>query len=206
MSPILAAVLLLLLPAGLEGILRRWPRLFARLDRVAALVIVLLLVVEVVPSALAVSGWGGALALLGGLAVPSALERVGTPAGAVRGGAMLLAQLVLLAHAAFDGLALSAGGDGLVLPVLLHQVPVGLGMWVAWRGRYGLPGAALAMLGVAGATVLGWGLGNAWVVGVPPATVGVLQSLVAGSLAHVAGHGVLRRLPVFPVVRSPTPR
>lgn len=206
MSPILAAVLLLLLPVGLEGILARWPRLFARLDRVAALAIVLLLVVEVVPSALAVSGWAGALALLGGLAVPSVLERVGTPAGAVRGGAMLLAQLVLLVHAAFDGLALAAGGDGLVLPVLLHQVPVGLAMWIAWRGRFGVPGAALAMLGVAGATVLGWGVGSAWVAGIPPASLGVVQCLVAGSLAHVAGHGVLRRVPVVPAVRSPAPR
>lgn len=205
MPPILAAVALLVLPIGLEGVLRRWPRLFARLDRLAAVGIVLLLVVEVLPGALAAAGLVGWVALAGGLVAPAVLERIGTPAGAVRGGAMLLAQGLLLVHAAFDGLALAAGGEdgSLVLPVLLHQVPVGLALWIAWRGRMGILGASVALLGVVGATVVGWAAGERWVVGVPPATLAWIQCVVSGSLVHMVGHGGWGRLPA-PGLARPT--
>ncbi|HYO59518.1 permease [Archangium sp.] len=117
-----------------------------------------MVLVHILPHSLSMAGMGavGAGAVGLGLAL-----WLGRRLPAVAG--PLLAVAGLAAHAALEGRALSLHGTGggalALLAVVLHRLPLGLGLWWLVRPVVGTPGAtgllgAVALFGAAG---LGWG-------------------------------------------------
>ncbi|ATB38487.1 hypothetical protein CYFUS_003922 [Cystobacter fuscus] len=140
-----------------------------------------LVLVHILPHGVSLAGPEalGAAAVGGGLALAS---RRRMPASA--GGVLAVAGLV--AHAALEGRALSLlgpQGDALtVLAVVLHRLPLALGLWWLVRPRTGALGASVLLAGVmlVGAVSLGWGGG----VQAPGAlrAAALFQSFTAGAL------------------------
>ncbi|OJH38946.1 permease [Cystobacter ferrugineus] len=140
-----------------------------------------LVLVHILPHSVSLAGPEalGAAVVGGGLALAS---RRRLPASA--GGVLAVAGLV--AHAALEGRALSLLGpesDALtVLAVVLHRLPLALGLWWLVRPRTGALGASALLAGMmlVGAVSLGWGGG----VQAPGAlrAVALFQAFTAGAL------------------------
>ncbi|RMH00868.1 MAG: hypothetical protein D6702_12995 [Planctomycetota bacterium] len=156
-----------------------------------------LLLVHVMPDAFALAGWGAGLAFLGGLLVPLGLHR----ALEGRGGAGLLAELGLAIaalglHAFLDGAALvehdQAAGFStrmLAAAVILHRLPVGVGVWWLVRPRWGRPAAAAVLALLAAATAGGSLFSDSALAGASSGLLAGFQAFVAGALLHVVvGH------------------
>ncbi len=191
---LVAAILLLLLPALIEGRLRRWPAFAALLDGVMLSAIAGLFGLFILPHALEAAGGVGVVALMVGLLAPLLAEKLGVREPTVDGASAIAGQLALLLHAALDGVSLAAASHGapaLGFSVLLHQVPVGLGVYSFQRGRFGLVSAVVALVGMALATALGFWAGEGWTGGLDPVALGALQALGAGAILHMFGHGPL---------------
>ena len=144
---------------------------------------------DVLPHALSEAGMWAVPFVLLGLMGPSLAERgLHRAAEQVHALALLLGMGGLVLHATLDGVAL-AGGDArpqLATAVLLHRLPEGLTIWWLLRPTYGRVIAGLALALVAGATILGMSAGPS---NVPEgAALGLIESLVAGSLLHVVMH------------------
>lgn len=138
------------------------------------------------PDALAHAGWGAAVAAVLGFFGPSWIERgVQRAAHKAHTGALVLALAGLALHSAFDGAAI-ARSPLLGLAVALHNVPVGLVLWLLltpYRGPVRI--AVLASMGAA--TVGGFVAAGALVHGQLP-LIGLFEGLVSGSLLHVLVH------------------
>ncbi|WNG16547.1 permease [Cystobacter fuscus] len=140
-----------------------------------------LVLVHILPHSMSLGGPEalGAAVVGGGLALAS---RRWLPASA--GGVIAVAGLV--AHAALEGRALSLLGpesDALtLLTVVLHRLPLALGLWWLVRPRTGALGASALLAGVmlVGAVSLGWGGG----VQAPGAirAAALFQAFTAGAL------------------------
>ncbi len=144
---------------------------------------------DVLPHALGEAGmWAVPLVLLG-LIGPSLAERgLHRAAEQVHALALFLGMAGLVLHATLDGVAL-AGGDArpqLATAVLLHRLPEGLTIWWLLRPTYGRMIAGLALALVAAATILGMWAGPSTVP--DGVALGLIESLVAGSLLHVVMH------------------
>lgn len=188
-----AAVVLLLLPIGLEGLVLRRARLSAFVDGLALTAVLGLLGLHIVPEALEAAGAAGVIALGAGFLLPWAGERLGAPAGAVRGLAAMVGLAVLLLHAAIDGVTLAAAASRpeLGVAVVIHQLPVGLAVWVAHRARSGPRAAVAGLVAMAAVTVGAWAVGERLLAGVDGRGLALVQCLAAGSLFHVAAHSGL---------------
>ncbi len=148
-----------------------------------------IVVADVLPHALDEAGmWAVPLVLLG-LIGPSLAERgLHRAAEQVHALALFLGMAGLVLHATLDGVAL-AGGDArpqLATAVLLHRLPEGLTIWWLLRPTYGRVIAGLALGLVAAATILGMSAGPSTVP--DGVALGLIESLVAGSLLHVVMH------------------
>ncbi len=144
---------------------------------------------DVLPHALGEAGiWAVPLVLLG-LLGPSLAERwLHRAAERVHAVALLLGMAGLVLHATLDGVALASGDarPQLATAVLLHRLPEGLTIWWLLRPTYGRRIAGLALALVAAATILGMWAGPSTVP--DGAAIGLIESLVAGSLLHVVMH------------------
>ena len=171
-----------------------------------------LVLFHLVPQGLAVGGFYAGVAGLFGLALPTVLERFASSHKDKYGrrSMLLFALSGLLLHALLDGAALGLSSDlfhheelattnhdhgehhhdgvhgsSLFLGVLLHRLPVALGVfWMGsnWRGpRTGW----LAIIILAIATSLGFGLAGDVLHTLDSAGVAVFQTFVAASLLHV---------------------
>ncbi len=144
---------------------------------------------DVLPHALDEAGmWAVPLVLLG-LIGPGLAERgLHRAAEQVHALALFLGMAGLVLHATLDGVALS-GGDArpqLATAVLLHRLPEGLTIWWLLRPTYGRVVAGIALALVAAATILGMWAGPTTVP--DGMALGLIESLVAGSLLHVVMH------------------
>ncbi len=169
----------------------------AGLDGFVRVAVAGLLLVHVMPEAFEVSGWAAAAAFLAGLLVPLGLHRAmrGT------GGTGLLAELGLAVtafalHAFLDGAALvehdeHAGFSSRMLAaaVVLHRLPVGIGVWWLVRPRFGRT-AAFSVLGIlAAATAAGSLFHESALAGAGSTGLAAFQAFMAGALLHVVvGH------------------
>lgn len=170
------------------------PAALELLDSFTVLTVGGLVLLQVVPGALAVGGWPAGLAAALGIASPVlAEELLQRAAEKVHRLFLVVALLGIGLHALLDGLAL-AGPHGdehtslLALGVVIHSVPVGL--TVSWLllpsyGRLAVIGTILFMVT---ATVAGFRAAPYLAVLERGAWLAVLQSFVAGSLVHVLLH------------------
>ncbi len=172
---------------------RRRRLLFRALDWFVLISITLLLVVEVLPDALA----RGGLLVLGaftiGLLLPQVLE--GLFRHAARTMHLLALSLALLGialHTLVDGAmlsgehvhALGSGENGLAVAIVLHRVPVALAVWWLLFPALGLRWALPALLLMAAATLTGFFAGHSVAAIHHLVATAWLQALTAGMILH----------------------
>ncbi|WP_428268671.1 permease [Haliangium sp.] len=157
-----------------------------------------LVVVHIVPHSAAVAGPFVLVVALLGFLGPGWIERhLRRAAQTAHFATLALACFGLMVHAFFDGVALGAAsaahghdheGSMLAIAVVLHRLPVAVTIWWLLRPSSGIVSAAAALLGLAVATVCGFGLASLVEPLMDAAWVAYLQALVAGSLLHVVIH------------------
>lgn len=177
-----------------------------------------LIIIHILPEALTQGGWWVLLTLFLGLFGPLLAERglhqgANSSAGRI---VIFLALAGLAAHAVIDGLALGhehTHGHGhshgpldhsdestglLSLAVILHRLPVGIGIWWLIPRTLGV-GVAMLTLGlIAVATVVGFFVGDGLDIQ-GGSGLAIFEGLLAGSLLHVVFHS---HLPSAPRKRS----
>ncbi|HEY0913770.1 MAG TPA: permease [Solimonas sp.] len=192
------ALLLATLAALLAGpliyaVAHKRPSLLAFLDGFVLVSIAGLVLLDVVPGAVADGGpWSAAFLLLG-LLGPTIFEHLLSRAR--RGAhiaALALAILGLVLHSMADGAALSPLGEealhrheALALAVAIHSIPVGLVVWWLMAPVFGALLPALAIGAMCLGTIAGyrWGIELNAVMGLQASAW--FQALVAGSILHV---------------------
>lgn len=192
-------------------VMHRWvharPALLSGLDAFVVLTVLGLVFGEVAPLALERSGFAALAAFLLGVSIPYVADRLVGHQRSHRWAQWVVAGGVLL-HAAADGVALSTVGAhaghalSLGAAVLLHRIPVGLGIWMLIppaptptqtpgpdrRKRRQQKRAALALLaGVAVCTGLGQFLGPP-VLAFAGVQSHIFSAFAAGLLLHVVVH------------------
>ncbi len=194
MPGLLAAMLLLVLPAGIAGLMARYPRAAAGVDGMMVAAVVLLVGGSIVPDAVQGGGWGALALFAAGLTLPTVAERVGVGHARVDVVSMGVAWLVLVLHSLVDGVALASAGSAmspLALSIAIHQVPVGLAVFGFQQSRLGRRGAVAVLVALALATALGFVVGERIVAAVSHPTVSLFQGFAAGFVLHLVGHGPL---------------
>lgn len=188
----------------LGPLVHRWiwdkARLFAGLDAFVVLAVLVLVLGEIAPLSFAAAGFVGLATFLLGLCAPFLGDKVFGMHRSHQWARRIVAAGVLL-HAFADGVALSSLhhlGDrslGLALALILHRLPVGLGIWMLapsggprsssiFAGR---ANALLLLFGVAVCTGLGqrWGQPALEELGVQTE---VFSAFAAGMLLHIVVH------------------
>ena len=190
-----------IVPLVLGPLLVRWmrpaPWAQSALDAFVLVSIGGLALLHILPECFEVGGWLAVAGAFVGLAAPTWAERAIQSAGggSWRRPILLVALLALLVHATLDGVALAGSAvhqpyaQALAAAVIVHRVPVGVGLWWFVRTRVGLR-AAIATLAVELiGTMAGFFVGDLATRGATPHALAVFQALVAGSLLHViVGH------------------
>lgn len=188
---LLATLAALLSGPLLYALAQRRPALLSFLDGFVLVSITGLVLIDVLPEALATGGLASVGFLAAGLLGPTLLEQ--GLARARRETHLLtlgLAIAGLVLHSVGDGTALSGSehgshGTALGLAVAIHSIPVGLVVWWLLYPVFGAPLPTLALLAMCAATLAGYVFGvslGAW--------LGLqgwawLQALIAGSILHV---------------------
>ena len=169
---------------------RRTGTLLAVLDGFVFVAIGGLVILSVLPEAMAQGGWPIAGFVLIGFAGPTVAENLfHRAAKGTHVATLILGLLGLCLHALLDGVTL--GGSGaqgnaqLTAAVVLHRFPVGLAIWWLLRPHFGTGLAGLALSVVAAATGLGYSLGPAFMTSLTGPSIAWFQAFVAGSLLHV---------------------
>ena len=151
-----------------------------------------LVLLEVIPHALAEGDWLAGLFMVAGFTLPSMAERLlHYGVRQTHTVVLLLALIGIAIHSALDGSALAQvaanGGSLLGYGVILHQLPVSLMVWWVLDDRpRGWTWAALALM--ATTTVIGY-VAEPAVLAILPENAGVwFEALVGGSLLHVIAH------------------
>lgn len=155
-----------------------------------------LVIFHILPQSFEIAGWAVIPLALVGLFGPGFLcgSRFlhGESAGKIT---MPLAVAGIAVHAVLDGVALWSGdtangeadasGRFLAVAVVLHRLPVGLGIWWLARPTYGAR-VSLGLLAAIGLfSVVGFAFGDTIVAAASVEWVALLQAVVAGSLLHV---------------------
>ena len=154
-----------------------------------------LVLLHVLPDALAEIGPAAlGLALLG-LGFPLFIERVGHAGGRVAHGLVLAAAvLALLLHTMLDGIALGTTDvDGHIDPalagaIILHRFPVGLAVWWLVRPTWGVRRAIGVVAAIGAATAAGFAMSGTLQHGLSTDALAFVQAFIAGSLLHVLMH------------------
>ncbi len=208
MNPyLLTSIVALAAGPAVMAVAARRPRLSAAIDGFVMVSVAGLIATHILPDAVAVAGLSVLAAAAVGLAAPLVFSRwIGWQRAADNHALLAFAVLALATHAFFDGVALvdgsghphadggahaalAHGGRMLALSIVLHRLPVGLGLWWIVAPRYGATVAALALLSIAMTTLAGWWTGAAVVAGAPEHLLAVFQAWMAGTLLHVlSGH------------------
>jgi uncharacterized membrane protein YraQ (UPF0718 family) len=191
MVPLLLSMAALVGAPVLASLLRGRAGLVAFADGLVQTVIAGLVLVHVLPFAVAHAGGAALAALAVGFFAGLAAHRL--PGGDRSAGT--LAGVALLVHAAVDGVALATteahedhGASLLGWAVVLHTLPVGLATWRLAAPRIGGALTWALLIATAASTALGWIAAETMLVGTSPAIAGLTQCAVAGMLLHMLGH------------------
>ncbi|RLB60267.1 MAG: hypothetical protein DRI90_14120 [Deltaproteobacteria bacterium] len=169
----------------------------ALFDGYVLVTLVGIVVLHVLPNAIALGGSWGAVAAAVGLIAPAMIERRLDEGGVVPRVLLWPAIAGLAIHALLDGAALVAEGSHgehghvsmLAVGVLLHRLPFGLTIWWVLRPRLGFQAGAALIVTMSVATVVGFTAATSVMDSMPLQAMAVFQALVAGSLLHVVvGH------------------
>ena len=190
--PLLAALVALFAGPLIYTSLSRANLSHRALDRILVLSIVLLLAVGAVPHAVEEGGVLALAFLATGFALPFAVEHglrqlawqahIATLAVAV-GGVTL--------HSVVDGAAVAemtesaTGNWTLFAAVILHRLPVSAAVWWLVRPQFGLGWGFATLIGLVGATLVGYLGGHRWLPEGNHLFEACFELFVAGALLHV---------------------
>lgn len=156
-------------------------------DWLVLLTIAAIILLHIIPEALAVGGAWAVAILLAGFAFPVFLERVFR--SAVETAHLVIVAIAaagLLLHALIDGLALlPESGAGLAYAIILHRPAVGMAVWWAVRPTFGVGAAVATLLALVIATAAGYFVGDSFLQFAGTKTLALLQAFISGSLVHV---------------------
>ena len=195
MSYLLIALAALALgPLVLNG-LRDRPGLASALDGFVVVSITGLVFLHFVPQAIEQQNLAVLACLAVGFLAPVVLERLTrNHHDRVDRWGLVLGLTGLGVHAALDGAALGtaeAGGTGapFVLAIILHRLPVGIGVWWLATTVVGRRGGIVALGSLMTATAIGFFIGSAATeLHGAMGPVELYQALVGGALVHVVMH------------------
>lgn len=202
MSIFVASLVALLLGPLLHRWVRGRPSLASALDAFVVLAVLVMVLGEVAPLAFEGAGIAGLAMFVLGLAAPYVADRMFGISHSHRWANWIVVGGVVV-HALADGIALSslrglAGhGLGLGLALLLHRIPVGLGIWLLAPSSEPASGAGglwskrrNAILMIA-AVAIATGIGQLWgkpALGWLGIQAEVFSAFAAGMLVHVVAH------------------
>lgn len=153
-----------------------------------------MVLLHILPAAVARGGGTAVGAAVVGLALPFVIERLlGYRSDKAQALVLALGFFALAIHSLMDGIALCGSGESdehgipfLGLSVALHRLPVGIAIWWIVVPRHGLRAGLFVMATIVAGSIAGF----AWQTGATDILAGaewaVFQALVAGSLLHVA--------------------
>ncbi|MCB9634755.1 MAG: ZIP family metal transporter [Sandaracinus sp.] len=177
----------------LHGLIRRVPHGAAVLRWGVLLGVSVLVVGHVLPVCMASCGNAAVFLALVGLGVPVLAERFARKKASGSTPWAMLAVSGLGLHALMDGAALGltdrVPGHALQLglAVLLHRIPVGMGLWAVLPRSAAL--VAFAILG--GGALVGYAVGVELAPALDAPALAMLQAFAAGVLLHVFAHAAL---------------
>ena len=182
---------------ALQWLSERASRAFSLIDGFVVVAVLGLALLEIAPEAIESAGAWALVAVLLGLILPRVFEsRVG--GRETHRAAAWVALAGMAVHAVTDGIALGGAqlaevhSHALEWAVILHHLPEGLAVWwmLTSSERGGQRGAALALVAIAVATVVGYFLVGVSGLFASELVLGLLQAFVAGLLLHVVSHGI----------------
>jgi uncharacterized membrane protein YraQ (UPF0718 family) len=167
----------------------------ALLDGFVMVAVAGLALVHIIPHAVAKSGAAALAVAAVGFIAPGFVEhRLERAARQTHTAALVLALAGLTVHEFFDGVGLATpfyGDEGvslLAVAVVLHRLPIAITIWWLLAPTRGWRPAALVLVALGAATVLGY-VSVDMVAGSMDATwLGLMEALIAGSLLHVVVH------------------
>jgi zinc transporter ZupT len=163
------------------------------LEGLALVAVCGLVILHVVPHAVAVAGWSAVAVAAAGFAAPSLAEHWRRRRDA---SSVALVPIVIAsfgAHAFIDGAALVQSAEPshdrfVALAVVLHRLPDGLAIWSVVSVARGTTVATWVLVVLAAFTALGFAVGGDLLGGTSGTAIAWLQAFVAGSVLHVVMH------------------
>jgi hypothetical protein len=145
-----------------------------------------LVVLHVLPRVFPAAGVWAVVAFLVGLLLPYALHRFAHSRS--EGWVVGVGLFAVAAHATMDGAGIAHGEEALSVAIVLHRIPASVLVWWLLKPRFGPRSAALALVALAIATLVGFfGMAHVAIDALPLAA---FEALLGGALLHViAGHG-----------------
>lgn len=199
MSLLIISVLALVLGPILYRVADSARTTLLTLDGFVMIAICGLVLVHIIPHAAAIAGPLALLLAVLGFLGPTLVEHhLRNAAQHAHIATLVFACLGLVAHAFIDGVALGVPtlehegshehGSILAIAIILHRLPVAITIWWLLKPSSGTFTAAVVLLGIGVATVLGFQLSEVAGAYLNARWVGFVQALVAGSLLHVVIH------------------
>ncbi len=148
---------------------------------------------HILPEAISNLGWISIVIGAAGLFTPNLIEKASAFKKIPAHSAILLALLAIMIHTWLDGVAMGAaksveGSSALSIAIILHRLPVGVGLWWLIRPRWGKRGAWIVIVILSISTVTGFLFAPLFKAYVQDSILIGLQTFVAGSLFHVVLH------------------
>lgn len=148
---------------------------------------------HILPESISNLGWISILIGAAGLFTPNLIEKASAFKKIPAHSAILLALLAIMIHTWLDGVAMGAaksvqGSSSLSIAIILHRLPVGVGLWWLIRPRWGKRGAWIVIIVLSISTITGFLFAPIFKTYVQDSILIGLQTFVAGSLFHVVLH------------------
>jgi zinc transporter ZupT len=208
---LILSIISLLLGPFIYELGRSRPVMRQFLDGMVFITIAGIVLIHIIPDAIAAGGTLAIVFLLLGLAFPLVLEhRFHDALSQAHGLVLALAALGIVIHAAIDGIALfPIDGESqwernrLALGVVLHRLPVGMAVWWSVRPNFGLAAALAVFALMVGTTIAAFAAAEPALDLASGSSVAWFQAFVSGSVVHVAAFGARHEGPGEPAARQP---
>jgi hypothetical protein len=190
-------LLLSLLTLFAGPLLYQWIRnggwLAKTLDRMAVIVLLLIVTLLLLPEIIAQLGFIALILALGGYLFPALLEViVRRAAHTMHLATLLLALSGLVLHALLDGAGLAGSQSGpdqsLALAIILHRLGIGLMLWMIMQPAFGAKIAWATLAAVAAATIIGFEFSELIFPLAGDSAVMTIQAIIIGTIIHSLLH------------------
>ncbi len=195
MTHLLLSILALALGPVFVALAKRLRSTATALDAFVLVAVGGLVLLHILPESIRQGGWPALACGLVGFFAPVLTDRLFRPGTkGVLGVVLILALTGLAAHSVLDGIGLTvedaAGHEHELLAwaIILHRLPVGIGIWWIVPRTLGRSAAIMATLVCILGTIFGWAIGEQSLPEAPRSFLALYQAFLGGSLLHVVSH------------------